>query len=441
MRGFIASSFEWIVCLSEAVMVFLLYNKRFECTQPKKYVALAILPVLATITFVANTASLPWFALAFLSMLIHLIYAFVCFEGSASMKCIWSMVPSTICCISNFILLSLLYNRWGYATLIPGNALRIIAQALYIALNFCILFLILRIKNYNGELPAVLRAATVVLSLAGIAVAMYCLSGLLSGEAGDSGISDWIQCFSILFLSISLIALSGYLSRLYHKHLEIQKELQLTKLESEHVSQVSAMYDHVRGWRHDIKGMLATISNLAEHEEYGKMKKYLREITSSVSETGLIIVTGNPAIDATFSGKLLIADQESIIVEHTISIPKGIRIDEIDICSVIMNLMDNAIEAVIVLPKEERTISFAMIDKGGMLAITVKNPCIGNYNYDEEKLTTTKADRNIHGIGLERISRIVSKHSGFIKIEPMQHSFEINILLPLEARNCENSVV
>ena len=97
-----------------------------------------------------------------------------------------------------------------------------------------------------------------------------------------------------------------------------------------------------------------------------------------------------------------------------------------------MNLMDNAIEAVAALPADERKIELMIIDKGGMLSINLKNTCNGDYRYEGEKLVTTKADSVVHGIGLDRVTRIVASHQGFIKIEPKEHSFEVSILLPFE---------
>ena len=81
----------------------------------------------------------------------------------------------------------------------------------------------------------------------------------------------------------------------------MQKDLQKTKLEAENVSQVSAMYDYVRSWRHDVKGMVSTISGLSQRGDYESVNKYLSELGAAAEETKVIVSTGNPAIDATIS--------------------------------------------------------------------------------------------------------------------------------------------
>ncbi len=433
MREFLISAYEWLICLSEAAVVFLLFKSKFKCEKPKLSLALAGLPILATVTFVSNMFSMPWVLLAILAGSLHLLYAFVCFSASPSMKCIWAPVPFIIFCTSNFVYLILFYVifQQGEASMIPGNTVRIVGQLIYATINFAILFPLTKIRSNDGELPSFLRAGSVVLALIGIAVSMFCFSELVAPETENTGASIWILGSAVLTLSAALLLLSGYISRLYSKHLEMQKDLQKSKLESEHVRQVSAMYDYVRGWRHDVKDMVSTLSSLASRGEYDSMKGYLRELNGAAEETKLLISTGNPALDATVSAKLMLADKNGATVDHTIAIPENMEIESTDICSIVLNLMDNAIEAVSALPPGERRIDLEIIEKGGMLAVRVQNPCNGEYKFDGNTLATTKPNSSIHGIGLERISRIVAGHQGFFKIEPKEHSFEVNVLLPL----------
>ena len=434
MSEFLISAYEWLVCLSEALVVFLLFKSKFACERSKLIVALALLPALATITTIMNILSIPWAIATSLNSLVYIIYVFFLFKGASAMKCIWGLVPMIIFCISNYvcvILFCVITDSKG-TFLIPGNTVRIIGQLIYMALNFIILFPLMRIKSKDGELPAILRVGSIVAALIGIAVSMFCFSELVSKEANAVSVSDWLQCTAVLVLSICVLILSGYISRLYSKHLEAQRDLQKAKLEAEHVSQVSAMYDYVRGWRHDIKGMVSTVASLVDHGDRESIKEYLSEIGGAAEATTVLISTGNPAIDATISAKLMLAAQNGISVEHAISLPENMSINTSDLCSIIMNLMDNAIEAVSVLSSEQRRIEFSLIDKGGMLLISIKNPCKGEYKYDGERLATTKEDCSIHGIGLGRVNKIVSKHNGFIKVEPKEHSFEVNILMPLD---------
>ena len=434
MSEFLISAYEWLVCLSEAVIAYLLFKSKFKCEKPRKFFALAALPVIASTTYLMNILELPWAVVATINCIIIISYVFLCFEGTPTLKCIWGVVPTIIYCISNFIFLIIFYVLTGYGSisLLPGNAVRIVGQLIYVILNFSALFPLLKIANENGELPVILRAGAVVVSLIGIAVSMYCFSTLVSPDAEKASASSWIQCFATLLLSIAFIFLSGYLSRLYRKQLEMQKDLQKTKLEAENVSQVSAMYDYVRSWRHDVKGMVSTISGLSQRGDYESVTKYLSELGAAAEETKVIVSTGNPAIDATISAKLMLANKRGISVTHSISIPENISLKATDVCSVIMNLLDNAIEASSEMPENERWMEFSLLKKKGMLTFIVSNSCKGKYEYSGEKLQTTKKDPSVHGIGLNRVDSIVKKYNGYLLMAPQTSTFKVTVLLPME---------
>lgn len=434
MNGFLIAAYEWIVCLSEAVFVYVLFKNKHNCEKPKIYIAIALLPLFATFTYVMNSLGISWVLLSILSVIVHIAYSFVLFQATPTMKCLWGVVPVVVFCISNYITMIIFFAviNLGGESLFPGNTARIVGQLIYMALNYSILLPLLRIRNDNGDLPMVIRSLSVLLALMGIAFSMYSFSELASAKSSSAETFEWVQCAVVLSFSIVLLVFSGYLSRLYQRHLETQKDLQKAKLEAENVSQVSAMYDYVRSWRHDVKGMVSTLSGLSQRGDYESVNKYLSELGAAAEETKVIVSTGNPAIDATISAKLMLANNRRISLTHTISIPENISLKATDVCSIIMNLLDNAIEASSKMPENERWMEFSLIKKKDMLTFTVTNSCNGNYEYSGEKLQTTKDDPSVHGIGLNRVDAIVKKYNGYLLMDPQTSTFKVTVLLPME---------
>lgn len=427
---------EFFICLVEAVAVFLLFFFQLDCKKPRLYAALAGIPILALLAFALARLGLPLLLSVLLITLSHLLYALLCFHASLSAKCIWSMVPATVLCVSNYcsMLLFYLLSRGRILSFLGTSGLWILQRLLYILFIAGFLCLIKRVQKVDGELPVFFQLASVALPLIGVNIAM---SGVYEGLAMTPGRPDptvWTLCAVVLLLSVAMMFFSRYLSRLYRRQLEAQKELQKAKLEAEHVSQVEAMYEIVRCWRHDTQGMVSTVLNLADQEKYGEMKQYLREISGAAEETRQIVSTGNPVIDATVSARFMLAEKNGIRVEHTLSLPEALPLDDMDISSILMNLLDNAIEAVRVLPQEKRVIDFSLLDKGGMLQIEIQNPCQGDYRYEDGKLATTKDDPSVHGVGLERVSRLVEKYQGFVKLEPQPDCFKARVLIPMERK-------
>ena len=436
MSGFLIAAYEWLVCLGEAVFVYVLFKNKHNCEKPKIYIAIALLPLFATLTYVMNNLGVPWVLLSIISVIVHIAYSFVLFQATPTMKCLWGVVPVVVFCISNFVTMIIFFIviNLGGESLFPGNIARIVGQFIYMALNFTILLPLLKIRKENGELPMVIRSLSILLALIGIAFSMYSFSKLASAKSSSAETFEWVQCAVVLSFSIVLLVFSGYLSRLYQKHLETQKDLQKRKLEAEHVSQVSAMYDYVRSWRHDVKGMVSTLSGLCQRGDYESMNKYLNELGAAAEETKVIVSTGNPAIDATISAKLMLANKKGVSVTHTISIPENISLKATDVCSIIMNLLDNAIEASSEMPENERWMEFSLIKKKDMLTFTVTNSCNGNYEYIGEKLQTTKDNPSVHGIGLNRVASITKKYDGYLLIDPQSNIFRATVLLPMEEK-------
>ena len=117
-------------------------------------------------------------------------------------------------------------------------------------------------------------------------------------------------------------------------------------------------------------------------------------------------------------------------------IPVKLKSSEIDLCCIIGNLFDNAIEACEQLPEtEQRSIDFSMKPFQNMLSIVISNRTNGYYRIDKKNhflSTKTIEDTPEHGLGLSRIQSIVNDHNGIFNIQPTTDTFMIQILLPLK---------
>ncbi len=434
MDSIVIQIYEWLICLSEELLVYLLFRSKFLYKGAHPFFALAALPIMATFTFVMNLFDFPWALVVFICFCVHLAYAFAFFEGSKTSRALWGVVPELITTTSNLIYLIVFYvltDRGGLA-LIPGNTFRVAGQVMYAVANYLILWPLMRLRNVDGELPSTIRNVSILLALAGVVTSMIGFSQAVSPDfTGDpSGI--YILCSAILALSVFLLVFSGYLSRLYRQHLEAMRDLQQARLEVECVAQYESVYEFMRQWKHDQKDLLLTASLMAEKGQYAELKPYLQELGDAVDEAKTTVNTGNPAIDAIISSKLVQARQKGISESHTIVISKGCRVNRIDACSVLLNLLNNAIEAASALPAPDARIELNITEKPLALEITVRNSCTGEYKYDGNVLATTKDDKQLHGQGLARVRSILSAHKGLLDISPKADSFSVLAVLPLE---------
>jgi len=196
-----------------------------------------------------------------------------------------------------------------------------------------------------------------------------------------------------------------------------------------HYAEVENMYRQMRGWRHDYRNHIQTMKVYAANGDLEAITRYLDLLDTELSSLDTVIKTGNNMADAILNSKLSLARSKDITVKIDAHIPVALSISELDLCAILGNLFDNAIEASMALPPEKRMIRVYMDMKNTQLYIsftnftaTKKQSALGTL------FSTTKGDG--HGFGLVRIDRIVERHDGYIRRGSEDGAFTTEILLP-----------
>ena len=192
-----------------------------------------------------------------------------------------------------------------------------------------------------------------------------------------------------------------------------------------HYLEVENMYAKMRGWRHDYRNHIQTMKVHASNGEYAEIDKYLDMLDEDLTHVETVVRTGNRMADAILNSKLSLAMEKQIRVKAEAQIPMSLTISELDLCTVISNLLDNAIDACMELPVEERLIRIYMEMKGNYLYFSIINTAGGK---KKQSFLTTKGDG--HGFGLSRIDGIVKKYGGYVKRASEDESFSTEVLLP-----------
>ena len=197
-----------------------------------------------------------------------------------------------------------------------------------------------------------------------------------------------------------------------------------------HYREVDTMYRKMRGWRHDYRNHISTMKALLKSGEIAELTRYLDMLDTDLKTVDAAVKTGNPMADAILNSKLSLAAEKNVPVKTSVQIPVRLSISELDLCVILGNLLDNAIEASLALPEEQRMVRVYMDTKESRLYISVTNLCAGK---KQKKLgnryESTKGDG--HGFGLVRIDSIVERYGGYLSRNSEDGAFTTEILLPL----------
>ncbi len=231
-----------------------------------------------------------------------------------------------------------------------------------------------------------------------------------------------------LFLIAIVVFTIRYLFYLFvDKHIAGYQNDLLTK----HYNETENIYKQMRGWKHDYHNHIQTMKAYLELGKYEDMKCYLNDLDKDLSSIDTVIKTGNIMVDAILNTKLSLAVNQGINIKAKASVPKNLHISDIDLCVILGNLMDNAMEAAIKAENtEDRFIRVYIREMKEQLYISITNSVGGQVKKGGMSYLSTKLGKN-HGFGLKRVDSIVGKYNGFINRQSEEGVFATEIMLPL----------
>ena len=195
-----------------------------------------------------------------------------------------------------------------------------------------------------------------------------------------------------------------------------------------HYREVENMYRQIRGWRHDYRNHIQMMKVLAANGDMDALKAYLDELDTDLNTVDTVVKTGNPMADAILNSKISLARSRNIPTQVDAHIPVKLKMSELDLCCIIGNLFDNAMEASMALPEEKRMIRVYMDMKGTQLYISFTNfTAAKKLDKVGRGFKTSKGEG--HGFGLVRIDDIVSRYDGYLSRNSEDGAFTTEILI------------
>lgn len=240
--------------------------------------------------------------------------------------------------------------------------------------------------------------------------------------------------FYILLITISITALSILEFLLFSKILKnARKEAEKDKLlyqyqiENKHYTQINEILDEMRIIKHNLKNSLIIIDTYNKSNQKEKLQKYIDDLLANTNVFVVPQIDEENIITSFLSYKAEQANSNGIEVNVENNLTKSINIDKTDICQVIGNIMDNAIEA------NEKNINkyikISLYNSETYMIIKSENPASGPLIKKDNIILTTKKDIKNHGLGLKSIQKIAEKYDGSLDTEIINDIFNIKVVL------------
>lgn len=223
--------------------------------------------------------------------------------------------------------------------------------------------------------------------------------------------------FALLFLTASSMLLvicelliwadKAQRAKREEKLLTLQMESQRRQYED-----IWRKFEAGRAYRHDMRHHLVTLGALIQQSDTKEAAEYIQELRGQFDQIQVETFCQNVTVNAVLSFYIRQARKAGCKVEAEVKLPESIPFEEMDLCIVLSNALENAIHACGKLKEKARYIKLkASFESNQKMVISVENPCADAVEFDEDGFPAT-VQREGHGIGLRSIQAVVKKYNG-----------------------------
>lgn len=361
------------------------------------------------------------------------IYALIFLKGNVLSKVLVSCaIELSIFVISavTIMTISVLSGKGALEVISNTYSFKIFSLLITMFMKCFAAFLVIRIK---ADKSFILKKSQFIIFIASFLISVAVLFS--SFELVLQISMDNTNIKNLLIISFGIIGISAFefyflffADKQNKKALEY--ELQKVQLEEQQkrIKQIDLEYKNISVLRHDFTNWISCAVNLIDSGEPQKAKEYLEKLLKNkVTNTVKYVNLGNNPVTSVINIKLNECIKNGIEIKYVIN-AAILSVDEMDLCILIANIFDNAIEAEKSIIKP--VIDFKLENKKNYLCILLKNKIQSSVLGKNPKLKTTKADKENHGFGKKSIDGIIEISNGIIDYYEENDFFCCRIMLP-----------
>ena len=181
---------------------------------------------------------------------------------------------------------------------------------------------------------------------------------------------------------------------IYTKKTEKKMRDYESKITASQLAQTSQVYMEMRGWKHDYHNHMQKIRAHLALGEYAEADEYINLMENELDSVGVKYKTGNTSVDAMLNSKLSLAGNKGLSVKCDAILPDKLLFNPVDLCIIIGNLIDNAIEACEKCEPEKREINLGIWNVKCMFMLNLVNSSSKCPEVKERQFITDKKDKN-----------------------------------------------
>lgn len=267
------------------------------------------------------------------------------------------------------------------------------------------------------------------------------ISIITTMEAFDHKISPVILSIrlSVIGGSILVAALLAKVVRQMEQGIKAEEKSKqaewLLALQGEQYVTLMRNMDQTREARHDLRHHLAAISMMADGKEYDKLREFVEQYSKTVPTDKNMVFCENIAANSVISHYAALCHEESIgKVDIRCTLPSNSGVEDTDLCILLGNLLENAIEGCKTVSPEMRKVKLRCSIHLETLLIAVGNSFDGELHRENGEILSRKRNSKQKGIGLASVATVAEKYNGELRVADKDGWFMVTVELDVSGR-------
>ncbi|PHV71665.1 hypothetical protein CS063_03640 [Sporanaerobium hydrogeniformans] len=366
-------------------------------------------------------------------ILVYIIFSHLLYEGGLKIKFIYSvlfLLSVAIIDITVFQLTTIFLKVDYKEVLMQDTAYRIVVCILTKLVLFILIKSVYRPKGKKVSLiPQNIWRLIFFIFITGI------ISLLVISEIIMCASKNVEENFSLVIIALSIFICNIVVFFSFEEVCDYfikSKEYELVEYQNQMLTRAvkenEEYQKEARKMHHDFNNHLSCIDMLLQMNNIEKARKYIQNMLVSTNENKMLIRLGNEIAEAVVNQKYQLAHKQGIAFQVEGSLDEKIPIEAVDLCALLSNALDNAIEASLKIEEEkDRSIYLQIKPYKDYLMIQVRNAVAEEVNV--KNLKTSKEDKNRHGIGMLSMKSVVEKYEGYLKYTCENKYFNLSMML------------
>lgn len=287
----------------------------------------------------------------------------------------------------------------------------IAVQLMILYLVFIALRILKRNNNYRSDLTFIEWLLISVVLIISIAMGTLLILLSITLESKNAGIYTVLVFIGILIVNIVVC----YLLINMGKKNDAIRENEVLKLSQEYnrqyIDNATAEYDTIKKIQHDFKNSYSTIYRLIKNGNITEATKQIESNLDMLQNFEIFVKSNNTIVNTVVNAKL--TEAKSFGIDCTCICGTDFEsIDNLDLCRLLSNMLENAVTSCVTSKRNDKQISLILSFDGSNYIIDLKNSVDESVLTHNPELRTTKDNQHEHGYGVKIIKDIAKKYNG-----------------------------